>query len=53
MSTRTNELRDTGITKGIFLPFGQFTLPRLRRVADMCSSKVSVNCEYFTKQTQE
>ena len=28
-------------------------VPRLRRVADMCSSKVSVNCEYFTKQTQE
>ena len=25
----------------------------LRRVARMCSSTLSVNCEYFTKQTQE
>ena len=28
-------------------------MPRLRRVARMCSSTLSVNCEYFTKQTQE
>ncbi|RHQ82745.1 hypothetical protein DWX95_05975 [Butyricicoccus sp. AF22-28AC] len=50
----TNELRDTGITKGIFsCPRAIHPVSRLRRVADMCSSKASVNCEYFTKQTQE
>ena len=26
---------------------------RLRRVADMCSSTLSVNCEYFRKDTVE
>ena len=26
-------------------------VPRLRRAADMCSSTLSANCEYFTKDT--
>ena len=34
------------------LPFGQFTLCRTqRRVARMCSSTLSVNCEKAEKQT--
>ena len=36
----TNELRDTGMS-------------RLRRVNRMCSSTLSVNCEYVEKDTQE
>ena len=28
-------------------------MPRLRRVNRLCSSTLSVNCEYFAKQTQE
>ena len=28
-------------------------MPTLRRVADMCSSTLSVNCESFSKTTQE
>ena len=35
---RANELRDTGMS-------------RLRRVNRMCSSNLSVNCKYFTKDT--
>ena len=29
------------------------SVSRLLEVAGLCSSKLSVNCEYFTKQTQE
>ena len=36
---QTNELRNT-------------VMLRLRRVARMCSSTLSVNCEYFTQPTQ-
>ena len=36
---QANELRDTNMS-------------RLRRVNRMCSSTLSVNCEYFTKDTQ-
>lgn len=39
-SYQANELRDTIVS-------------RLRRVNRLCSSKLSVNCEYFTKDTQE
>ena len=39
-SCQANELRDTGMS-------------RLRRVNRLCSSKRSVNREYFTKDTQE
>ena len=47
----TNELRGTDHhPRGPSLALRAIHLvPRLRRVADMCSSKVSVNCEYFTK----
>lgn len=39
-SCQANELRDTIVS-------------RLRRVNRLCSSKLSVNREYFTKDTQE
>ena len=39
-SCQANELRDTSMS-------------RLRRVNRLCSSKLSVNREYFTKDTQE
>ena len=43
-----------GRTPGhLLLPFGQFTLCRAqRRLTHLCSSNLSVNCEYFTKDTQ-
>ena len=39
-SCQANELRDTGMS-------------RLRKINRLCSSKLSVNREYFTKDTQK
>ena len=53
-SCQANELRDTGIPQGTFSCLsGIHLVSRLRRVNRLCSSKLSVNREYFTKDTQE